>query len=64
MAIKFKKGFECWFIDSEYKYHDGQISDDGSEIEIIDSIFTIDDLEQIITKMKELRDEKQNNNNI
>ena len=64
MAIEFKKGFECWFIDSEYKYHDGQISDDGSEIEIIDSIFTIDDLEQIITKMKELRDEKQNNNNI
>lgn len=61
MAIEFKKGFECWFIiDSEYKYHDGQISDDGSEIEIIDSIFTIDELEQILTKMKELRDGKDN----
>ena len=60
MAIEFKKGFECWFIDSEYKYHDGQISDDGSEIEIIDSIFTIDELEQILTKMKELRNEDNN----
>lgn len=60
MAIKFKEGFECWSIDSEYKYHDGQISDDGSEIEIIDSIFTINELEQILTKMKELRDGKNN----
>ena len=60
MAIEFKKGFECWFIDSEYKYHDGQISDDGSEIEIIDSIFTIDELEQILIKMKELQNEDNN----
>ena len=60
MAIEFKKGFECWFIDSEYKYHDGQISDDGSEIEIIDSIFTIYELEQILTKMKELQNEDNN----
>ena len=60
IAIEFKKGFGCWFIDSEYKYRDGQISDDGSEIEIIDSIFTIDELEQILTKMKELQNEDNN----
>ena len=52
MAIEFKKGFECWLIDSEYKYHGAEIDEDGSKIEFYDSIFTISELEQILTKMK------------
>ena len=57
MTIEFKKGFECWLIDSEYKYHGAEIDEDGSKIEFYDSIFTISELEQILIKMKELKDD-------
>lgn len=58
MAIEFKKCFECWFVESPYKYHNGVIQEDGDAIEISDAIFTIEELEQVINKMKELREEK------
>lgn len=64
MAIEFEKGFECWFVKSKYKYHNGKIEEDGSFIEISDAIFSFEELEQILNKMDELRDEKQNNNNV
>ena len=60
MAIDFKKGFECWLIDSEYKYHGAEIDEDGSKIEFYDSIFTTSELEQILTKMNELQNEDNN----
>ena len=60
MAIDFKKGFECWLIDSEYKYHGAEIDEDGSKIEFYDPIFTTSELEQILTKMKELQNEDNN----
>ena len=60
--IEFKKGFECWLIDSEYKYHGAEIDEDGSKIEFYDSIFTISELEQILTKMKGLQANNDNRN--